>query len=104
MKSKKKCCLYSLLSIFIINASLIIHAFASNNQGPKNIYIAVAAPMSGPKEKKGLEILEPIKLYVKILNSKGGVKGKQIKLLVFDDRNKVEPGSSWRNSRNLLHH
>lgn len=89
---KKNKWIYALLGIFIMNLFSIKFAFASNGEASTNLYIAVAGPMSGSKKYKGLEILEPIKMYIEKINHRGGINGKTIKLLVFDDQDKVDIG------------
>ncbi|KPA15503.1 membrane protein containing Mechanosensitive ion channel MscS [Candidatus Magnetomorum sp. HK-1] len=85
--NKKTNCVYVLFSIFLFNFFLSEHVIASNAKESETLHIAVAVPMSDSKAKKGLEILEPIKMYIENVNDKGGINGKKIKLLIFDDRN-----------------
>ena len=54
------------------------------------IYIAVAGPMSGEYELSGQKMLRGTKMYIDEVNKAGGVNGKKIKILVFDDEGKVE--------------
>ena len=58
--------------------------------GKKTIYIAIASTFSGAKAFYGNEMLKGIQLYVDQINSSGGVKGHQIKLLAFDDKGTPE--------------
>lgn len=54
------------------------------------IYIAVAGPMSGDESFKGEEVVRTTQMYVDEVNQAGGVNGKKLKLLIFDDRGKAE--------------
>jgi len=54
------------------------------------IYIAVAGPMSGEYEISGQKMLRETKMYIDEVNQAGGVNGKKIKLLIFDDEGKAE--------------
>ncbi|MCP4105826.1 MAG: ABC transporter substrate-binding protein [Desulfobacteraceae bacterium] len=52
------------------------------------IYIAVAGPVSGSGSENGEEMLRGMKLYLNHINSKGGIKGRKIELLVYDDKDR----------------
>ncbi len=50
------------------------------------IYIAVAGPMSGPYQAESQAMLQGIRLYLERLRKKGGLPGKNIELLLYDDQ------------------
>ena len=50
------------------------------------IAIAVSVPLSGDGASGGQEIVDSIKLYIDATNRGGGVNGRQLKLLTFDDK------------------
>ena len=52
----------------------------------KTVQIAVASSFSGKYKDYGNEMLRGINLYIDQINSKGGINGTKIKLLVFDDK------------------
>ena len=54
------------------------------------IHIAVVGPMTGEGAGLGEAILKGIKLSLDQINRQGGVNGKKIKLLLFDDQNDEE--------------
>ena len=54
------------------------------------IYIAVAGPMSGPYERSGEKMLRGTRMYIDEVNKDGGVNGKKVKLLIYDDEGKAE--------------
>ncbi|MDY6804285.1 MAG: extracellular solute-binding protein [Cyanobacteriota bacterium] len=54
------------------------------------IYIAVAGPMSGDARFKGEDLARTTKMYVDEVNQAGGVNGKKLKLLIFDDEGRPE--------------
>jgi branched-chain amino acid transport system substrate-binding protein len=51
-------------------------------------YLAVSGPMSGKSKANGEAMLEGIQLYLDKVNQQGGIDGKPVKLLIFDDKNK----------------
>ena len=57
---------------------------------PNAIYIAVAGPMSGPASFRGEDLVRSTQMYFDEVNRAGGVNGKKLKLLIFDDEGKPE--------------
>jgi len=53
---------------------------------PAVIKIGFHCPLSGPLADVGLEAKQGAELAVKFINENGGVNGKQIELIVYDDR------------------
>ena len=54
------------------------------------IAIAVSVPLSGDGASGGQEIVDSIKLYLDATNQQGGINGRKIKLLPFDDKGSAE--------------
>lgn len=76
---------YWLLSI--IGFFLLLLGIGKKVLFSEAVYIAVAGPLS---EMNGIAMKQGIQLYLDKINRQGGIEGKQLKLLEFDD-NKVEP-------------
>jgi branched-chain amino acid transport system substrate-binding protein len=79
------------ISLFVVVLGTFIFLFLYSkvlfkNQGDAEIYIAAAGPMSGDKAQYGEEMLRGIKLGADEINRNGGIHGKKIKLLIFDDK------------------
>ncbi len=55
----------------------------------KAVYIAVAGPMSGENKPKGQAMINSLQLYIDQQNARGGVQGRTLKLLTFDDQNQA---------------
>ena len=53
------------------------------------LYLAIAGPTDG-KSASGVEMVQGAQLYLDKLNQEGGIKGKKVELLVFDDRNDAD--------------
>ena len=53
------------------------------------IYLAVAGPTS-EENISGIEMVQGVQLYLDRVNAEGGVNGKKVELLVFNDHNKPE--------------
>ncbi len=77
------------LFVFFIGAQfLLTFALASNVQTEENnLYIALVGPMSGKDQDKGREMADSVNFYIDKVNAQGGLNGKKVKLLIFDDRN-----------------
>ncbi|MBD2188725.1 ABC transporter substrate-binding protein [Pseudanabaena mucicola] len=56
----------------------------------QEIAIAVSVPLSGDGANGGQEIVDSIKLYIDSTNRDGGINGRPLKLLLFDDKGSVE--------------
>ena len=54
------------------------------------VAIAVSVPLSGDGASGGQEIVDSIKLYIDATNRSGGVNGRPLKLLTFDDKGSSE--------------
>lgn len=77
-----------LLAIISCLCFLLIHQVWNTRNQP--IYFAVAGPMSGANEIEGKAIWQGVELAIQEANAEGGVNGKSIKLVQFDDRNDPE--------------
>jgi len=58
------------------------------------IKIAVAAPMTGDFAEYGIGFKNAVQLMVDEWNDKGGVLGRKIKVVVYDDKNSGEEGAN----------
>ncbi len=55
-----------------------------------NLYIAIATPITGPENQYGKETVNVVNMVLDQVNAAGGVNGKTVKVLVFDDENDVK--------------
>ena len=79
------------ISFPIIIILIIVLLFGPFNIFKKNhIFIAVAGPMTGIRKAEGRAMLNGAKLYLDKLNKAGGINGRKIKLLVFDDKAQIK--------------
>lgn len=83
---------YQIVGIVFILAILVIFSMIrSGILSPEDtLYIAVVGPMSGEGKADGEEMLRGIRLCLNKVNEEGGVNGKQVKLIRFDDQNDPE--------------
>jgi branched-chain amino acid transport system substrate-binding protein len=99
-KSPSKIKFY-LLALFLIVFMIVIwqgkfvNFWSSEepNEGP--IYLAVVGPMSGKSQVNGEALVNGINLYIDQINQLGGIDGKPVKLLTYDDQNKPELAKKW---------
>src|SRR4030042_6279564 len=59
-------------------------------QAQDTIKIGFFAPITGPAAADGASAKHAVELGVKEINDAGGIKGKKIELIVYDDRLKAE--------------
>jgi len=86
--------------IFIVIAALLaalpVQVFAGGNKeaSGNTIKIAVAFPMTGDNSEYGKSFLTAAQIMVEKYNKSGGVLGKQIELVVYDDKNQPDEAAS----------
>lgn len=86
MKKKISILLGSLFTVVLL---FLIFSFLKTGGKKQDdaIYIAAAGPMTGQGAYNGKEMLRGIEMYIDELNKKGGLHGKEVKLITFDDKN-----------------
>src|SRR3712207_4950817 len=57
---------------------------------PTPIRIAVANSLTGPSSSAGTESLAAVQIYIDEVNAIGGVGGRRIELMVFDDASSAD--------------
>ncbi len=83
----KKNCMIPGLVVTIVLITLPILQSCTSTTSDDALYIAVAGPMSGQYQEDGEDTVRGIELYLDQINQAGGINGKDVKLLVFDDQN-----------------
>ncbi|MDM8559013.1 ABC transporter substrate-binding protein [Candidatus Parabeggiatoa sp. HSG14] len=84
MKKFLKIFFYLSLGIIFIISSFFIWVTYDNYLGEKPIYIALVGPMN---QSSGKIMVQATRLYLDKVNESGGINGKMVKLLLFDDQN-----------------
>jgi len=79
---KRKCLLFGALVFGTL-------AFALSVYG-QNIPIGFFAPITGPAAADGASAKHAVELGLKEVNDAGGIKGKKVNLIIYDDRLKAE--------------
>ena len=100
-KTVARICTIALITIsMVLSLNLLFSGlYPQSSQADNNtISIAVAAPLSGDGASGGQEIVDSIKLYIDATNSEGGIKGRQLKLNVVDDKGNVEGATDAANN------
>ncbi|MCP4691684.1 MAG: ABC transporter substrate-binding protein, partial [Desulfobacterales bacterium] len=78
------------ICLALVISTLLLHPPASaqsRGSGDDNLYIAIAAPITGPSNEYGKESVNVVNMVLDQVNAAGGVNGKTVKALVFDDEN-----------------
>ena len=78
------------LPIFVFLLSLLLFLSLGkilSDRGP--IYLAIAGPTDG-ESASGVEMVRGAQLYLDKVNREGGIKGRNIELLVYDDDNDAD--------------
>ncbi|MEZ4561223.1 MAG: ABC transporter substrate-binding protein [Thermomicrobiales bacterium] len=74
----------ALLAVVAVMALLVI---LRREQPGEPLYIAIAGGMTGTGAASGAEMVRSARLYFDRLNADGGIDGRPVKLLVYDDQN-----------------
>ncbi|MDM8523991.1 ABC transporter substrate-binding protein [Desulfococcaceae bacterium HSG8] len=77
----------TLLIVLPIICLNIIAIFFLLPERKDSVYIAVVGPMSGGSIEIGDEMLRGIRLYISKVNKRGGINGRKVELILFDDKN-----------------
>jgi branched-chain amino acid transport system substrate-binding protein len=78
--------------------SLLVFAIGAKAQN--SYVIGVSAAMTGPAAGTYAPTIEAMKAYLDHVNSKGGINGKQVRLVVLDDS--AEPSKAAANAKRLV--
>ncbi len=97
MREKNNYLKYILLTSFFI---IFLFYFFPKKEEIKEIKLGASLPLSGINQNLGEEIVIGIKACFNHINAKGGIKGKKIKFIYYDD--KYEPEITLTNTRKLL--
>lgn len=84
---RRKNILWLAIVLLTVAVSIAVATFSKQNQ--ETITIAVAAPLTKggeATETVGKSMVRGAELYIKEVNSAGGIQGKQLKLQVYDDQ------------------
>ncbi|MDX1809238.1 MAG: ABC transporter substrate-binding protein [Sulfurospirillaceae bacterium] len=88
------------LLFFIVLISFIGYIFIAKTQEPHEIKLGASLPLSGINQNLGEEIVVGANTYFHYINKKGGINGKKIKFIYYDD--KYEPEITWSNTEKLI--
>jgi len=75
-------------------------AIAENGVTDKEIVIGMSTALSGPSGYLGTSFSSGVNLYLNMLNASGGVYGRKIRLIIYDDR--YEPAMAVSNINKLV--
>jgi len=76
------------IAVVVVLAMMIVPAFAGGQrEASDTIKIAVAFPMTGDNAEYGLSFRVAAEIMTEKYNAAGGVLGRQVELVIFDDRN-----------------
>ncbi|MFN8484488.1 MAG: ABC transporter substrate-binding protein [Anaerolineae bacterium] len=86
VRSRRRRILYSALAVIALVA-LVSFAAARVRLPKDSVRLAVAAPVTGPSSAVGQELVQSARLAVDRLNQSGGINGRSVELVVYDDQN-----------------
>ena len=87
-------------SISFIILVAFIYILLSNSDNKETITLGASLPLSGINKELGKEIIEGANAYFSHINAKGGIEGKIINLIFYDD--KYEPQNTLKNIKTLI--
>src|SRR6267378_2398292 len=86
--------------VLAASAAYAACAFAENGVGAKQILIGQSASLTGTAAESGQQTRDGALAYFEVVNRKGGVNGRSIKLLTLDDGGQTKRGEE--NTRKLI--
>ena len=73
---------------FLLIGGSIVGWYAYLQLTKETLYIALSGPMSGEYASNGETMKRAAELRISEINQNGGIDGKQVDLLIFDDQNR----------------
>jgi ABC-type branched-subunit amino acid transport system substrate-binding protein len=80
--------------------ALLLATAASLAQAQDAYVIGVSAAMTGPVAANYAPVVEAMKAYLEHVNGRGGINGKQVRVIVLDDQ--AQPSRAATNAKQLL--
>jgi len=87
--------IYILIMLFVASLGIPVQANKDDN-----IIVGMSTALTGPSEFLGTNMLVGVDTYFKYINAEGGVHGRKIKLIAYDDG--YEPSKSALNMLKLI--
>jgi branched-chain amino acid transport system substrate-binding protein len=81
---------YACWSLCLLAGVLMVCFNAIPTVAQETVKIGFFAPITGPAAADGMSAKNAVELGVKEVNNGGGIKGKKVELIVYDDRLKAE--------------
>lgn len=102
MRTSKKnlFCIIFTLCILTVSAALAGNALAADGITPSSIFIGQSCDLSDDNKRYGKAYRDGSLAYFKYLNSKGGINGRNVRLITYDDKGNSEV--SIDNTKKLL--
>jgi branched-chain amino acid transport system substrate-binding protein len=86
MKKEFRCASWcAALSLFFFGTVASVQAQSAPGVTDKEILIGSCSALEGPSRSLGLETVAGAKAYFNLINEEGGVNGRKLKLLAYDD-------------------
>ncbi len=83
-RTKKIIAFWSLL--FLVSFMLLFMVFRAHTSNAP-LSLALVGPMTGNNQANGKAMVQAAQLYLEQTNAEGGIQGRPLKLVVFDDQN-----------------
>ena len=94
----KRFFLFLFITVTII--SILVYIFLSKVDNRDSILLGASLPLTGINKELGKEIIEGANAYFSHINARGGIDGKHINLIYYDD--KYEPQNTLKNIHTLI--
>lgn len=93
---------FLVIALFLTTVLAFTGIFALHYTSPKKntLLLGASLPLSGINSHLGHDVVVGANTYFSHTNAKGGVQGKKIELISYDD--KYEPENTWSNTLTLL--
>jgi ABC-type branched-subunit amino acid transport system substrate-binding protein len=94
----KRFFLFLFITVTII--SILVYIFLSKVDNRDSILLGASLPLTGINKELGKDVIEGANTYFSHINARGGINGKHINFIYYDD--KYEPQNTLKNINTLI--
>ncbi|MCG8551391.1 MAG: ABC transporter substrate-binding protein, partial [Desulfobacterales bacterium] len=91
---------YYFVSLALIGALVWLYLLKNNETVGRQIVLGQSCALSGPAAQLGRQMMKGSTAYFSLINSQGGVHGRTIRLITYDDF--YEPDYARKNTIELI--
>jgi branched-chain amino acid transport system substrate-binding protein len=91
MQARRRRHLTALIAVALLFLAAVVAADAARSQGGE-VHLAMISPLTGPLSFVGVDNRAGVEAAIREINGRGGVRGRRIRLTIFDDGSNPSQG------------